>query len=159
MEQKTFAKLIKAIIIGVGIRGLFIYLYIIPDWGSELVAKYPEFGYCYLPWLIFLWITAIPCYAVLCLGWKITTNIGNDKSFSRDNANLLKWIATLAAGDSLFFFVGNVVLLFCNMNHPGILVASMIIVFAGVSITIVAAALSHLVRKAAILQEQADLTI
>jgi hypothetical protein len=33
------------------------------------------------------------------------------------------------------------------------------VVFAGVAITVAAAALSHLVRKAAALQEESDLTI
>ena len=65
----------------------------------------------------------------------------------------------MAAGDSAFFFVGNVILLFCNINHPGIILISMIVVFAGIAITIAAACLSHLVRKAATLQEQSDLTI
>ena len=63
------------------------------------------------------------------------------------------------AGDAAFFFVGNVVFLFLNMNHPGIVLLSLVPVFAGACIAIAAAALSHLVRKAAALQEQSDLTI
>ena len=45
------------------------------------------------------------------------------------------------------------------MNHPGILFISMVVVFAGIAIAVAAACLSHLIRKAAALQDQSDLTI
>jgi len=159
MEQKTFANLVKIIIIGTGIFGLFICFYVFPACGQIFTNMYPEFSHAYWPWLIFLWICSIPCFCVLVFGWKIAVNIGKDKSFSFENANLLKWVAWMAAGDSAVFFLGNIIMLICNMNHPGILFASMIVVFAGIAITVAAACLSHLVRKAAVLQEQSDLTI
>ena len=49
--------------------------------------------------------------------------------------------------------------MFLNMNHPGIVIMSLLIVFAGTAIAVAAAALSRLVKKAAALQEQSDLTI
>lgn len=159
MEQKSLAKWLKFVILGVGLCGLFVYLYMIPSFGTSMVEQYPEFSGAFWPWLIFLWITAIPCYAVLFFGWRIAGNIGRDRSFSVENSNYLKYVSWMAAIDSLFFFVGNVVLLFMNMNHPGILLISLIITFAGVTVTVAAAVLSHLVQKAARLQEQSDLTI
>ena len=159
MEQRTLSKWLKFVIIGVGICGLFIYFGILPSYGSALVSQYPEFSYCYWPWLIFLWITAIPCYAALVFGWRISDNIGRDKSFSQENAKFLEWIAKLAAVDSAYFFLGNIVLLLCSMSHPGIALLSMLVVFAGVAVTVAAAALSHLVLKAAELQEESELTI
>jgi hypothetical protein len=104
-------------------------------------------------------MTAIPCYIALVLAWRIASNIGADKSFSLANASLFKWISILAAADSAFFFVGNIVLWLLNMNHPGIVVFSLLVVFAGVAVAVAAAALSHLVVKAADLQEQSDWTI
>ena len=76
-----------------------------------------------------------------------------------DNARLLKWISWLAAGDSVYFFVGNFVLLLLNMSHPGIVLYSLPVVFVGIAVTVTTAALSHLVRRAAELQKQSDLTI
>ena len=159
MKQKALSKWLKVILIGIGICGLVFYLYILPDWGQSLADHYPEYAGAYWPWLAFLWITAVPCYIVLVLGWKIAGNIGKDRSFSVENANLLKWISWLAAGDTAFFFVGNIVLLFMNMNHPGIVLLALVVVFAGISVTVAAAVLSHLVRKATDLQEESDLTI
>ena len=159
MEQTTLSKWLKIVLVGVGICGLIVYLLIIPSYGTSLKSMYPEFQNRYWPWVIFLWVTAIPCYTALVFGWNIAVNIGKDKSFTTDNAHYLKWISWLAAGDSAFFFVGNVALLFANMSHPGVTLFSLLVVFAGIAVTVAAAALSHLVRKAAVLQEQSDLTI
>ena len=85
--------------------------------------------------------------------------IGRDRSFTEENARSLKWVAWLAAGDACFFFAGNVLLLLLNMSHAGVFLLSLLVVFTGAAIAVAAAALSHLVGKAAALQEQSDLTI
>lgn len=160
MKQQSLSKWLKFIIIGVGICGLVVYTLVVPMMG-QAVAVYEKGAYdhCYWPWLIFIWITGIPCCVALIFAWKIAGNIGADKSFSQSNAKLLKWISVLAAADAGFFFAGNIVLLLLNMNHPGIVLFSLIVVFAGVAVAIAAAALSHLVTKAEILQDQSDWTI
>ena len=159
MSQDVLAKWLKAIIIGVGIFGILVYGFMIPECGKMFVTMYPEFSYCYYPWLIFIWMTGIPCYAVLVFAWKIAVNIHKDNSFSVENARLMKRIAGMAFFDVIFFFMGNVLFLFLNMNHPGIVLGSLLIVFIGVVVAIAAGVLSHLIAKAANLQEQTDLTI
>ena len=159
MKQASLSKWLKFILIGVGVCGLIVYALVLPVLGLNITGAYPEWGYCFWPWLIFLWCTAIPCFIALVFGWKIAGNIGLDRSFSGDNASMLKWISVLAAGDAAFFFLGNLVFFFLGMNHPSVVLASVLIVFAGVAVCVVAAALSHLVRKAADLQEQSDFTI
>ena len=159
MEQKSLSKWLKLIIIGMAICGVIVYAVVVPSCGASLRTSYPEFSNRYWPWLIFLWCTGIPCYAALALGWRIAERIGRDRSFTMENAVSLKWIAWLAAGDAAFFFIGNVVLLLLSMSHPGVTLLSLLVAFAGVAIAVAAAALSHLVQKAAGLQEQSDLTI
>ena len=159
MNQTRLSRSLKAILAGVGVCGLIVYFAILPSIGDSMHASYPEFAAWHWPWMIFLWLTAVPCYAALAMGWKIADNIGRDRSFSAENARLLQRVAWLAAGDTAYFFLGNVVLLFLNMNHPGILLISLLICFAGVAVTVAAVCLSHLVYKAADLQEQSDLTI
>lgn len=160
MKQIALSKWLKFIIIGVGICGLIIYGIVIPMLGRHLAAYLNgEFDYCYWPWLSLIWITAVPCYIVLVFSWKIASNIGNDKSFIVENANYLKWISVLAASDAALFFIGNIVYLFLNINHPSIVLCSLLVVFAGVAVAIAFAALSHLVLKAEVLQDQSDWTI
>lgn len=160
MRQKALSNWIKFIIIGVGICGLVVYLMVVPMLGQTVAAAEDGvFDHLYWPWLVLIWVTALPCYAALAFGWIIAVNIGKDRSFSVENARLLKWISGLAAGDAAFFFIGNVLYLFLGWSHPGVTLLSLIVVFVGVAISVAAAALSHLVMKATLLQEQEDLTI
>lgn len=159
MERNSLARWLKVMILGVGVCGLVVYAYIFPMFGQSLIWQHPELDGWFYPWLIFLWITGVPCYVALGLAWRIAVHIGRDESFSFANARLLKWISALAAGDAMFFFFGNVLYLVVGMNHPGIVIVSLIVVFFGIAISVAASVLSRLVRKAAELQEQNDLTI
>ncbi len=160
MKQKTLALWLKIVIIGVALCGLIICFVMLPSIGRDFADSLNgEFDYAYWPWLIFLWLTALPCFAALGIGWKIADNIGRDRSFSIENAKLIFTISVLAAADSAFFFIGNIILLLLNMNHPGIVLFSWIVVFFGLAVAVGAACLSHLVRKAAALQDESDLTI
>ena len=104
-------------------------------------------------------LTAVPCYIALFFGWNIARDIGLDRSFSEINARRMKWISNLAFGDVILFFFGNVMLLFLNMNHPGVFLLSLLPDVLGVAISVCAAALSHLIFKSAQLQEDTELTI
>lgn len=159
MSQKSLSKWMKVILFMFGICGIALFGVAVPVIGLDLKNANPEFAYAFIPWLVFILITAIPCYAVLVLGWKIASNIGNDKSFSEENANRLKYVSILALVTSIYYFAGNVVFLLINMNHPGILIASVFITFVGIAISAASAILSYLVKKAAKLQEQSDWTI
>ena len=159
MEQKHLSNWLKLILIGVAICGLVVYAFVVPMYGLSLRSLYPEFANRFWPWVIFIWVSGIPCFTVIVYAWKIANNIGNDQSFTNQNAALLKNISVLSALDAAFFFVGNVVLLFLSMSHPGVVIASLVIVFVGVAVAVASAALSHLVKKAAVLQEQSDWTI
>ena len=159
MEQKTLSRWLKGILVGVALCGLIVYAAVVPVLADCMLEGNPEFAAAVLPWKIFIWCSGIPCFGVLFFAWGIASNIGMDRSFTDENAKKLKWISGLAAGDALFFFLGNILLLFLNMNHPGIVLASCVVVFIGVAVAVASAALSHLVKKAAELQEQSDLTI
>ena len=159
MKQTTLSKWLKLIIVGVGICGIIIYAAVVPMLVRAMAEEYPEFSSYQWPWLILIWVTAIPCYIALIFAWKIAVNIGADRSFSVANAKLLKGISLLAAVDSAYFFVGNLIYLLLNINHPSIVLFSLCIEFFGIAISVASAALSHLVMKAAELQEQSDLTI
>jgi len=159
MEQKNLSKWLKLILVGVAACGLAVYALVVPMYGLSLRSMYPEFSNRFWPWLGFIWASGIPCFIVVCYAWQIASNIGNDRSFTEENASLLKSISILSALDAGFFFAGNVVLLFLNMSHPGVVIASLVIVFVGVAVAVASAALSHLVKKAAVLQEQSDWTI
>lgn len=156
MDQKKLANWLKGIIRGVGLCGFVIFLYVIPFWGKDIVNNNPELSYYFWPWLIFIWICAIPCYLVLFWGWGIAVEISKDHSFSEMNATYLKKIMITAIADSALFFGGNIVFLSLNMNHPGIVLLSLIVCTIGGAIGVTSAALSHLVKKAADIKDEND---
>lgn len=159
MSHKSLSKWMKVILFIFGLCGIAIFGLVTPVIGTDLKNEYPEFAYAFIPWLVFILIMAIPCYAVLVLGWKIASSIGNDNSFSNSNAKRLKYVSVLTLVTSIYFFAGNVVFLLLNINHPGILLASLFITFVGTAISAASAILSYLVKKAAKLQEQSDWTV
>lgn len=159
MSQSSLSKWLKAMIIALAMGGLFVCLWFLPVLGMAVKKAYPEFAYCYYPWLIFLWITAIPCWIALSCSWKIAVNIGRNHAFTRENGTLFQRISQAAAVDSIFFVVTNIIYLFLNMSHPSIFLLSLAAGFVGGAVFVVCAGLSTLVTNAAELQEQSDLTI
>jgi hypothetical protein len=159
MDQVRLSKWLKAVVIGTGVCGTVIYFLVFPMIGKDIVSDYPEFQSWYWPWQIFLWLTAVPCYIALVSGWKIAADIGRDHSFRFENAKRLKLISILAAADSIFAFAGNLVFMFLNMTHPVVIFMALLIVFGGIALSVVFAALSHMVLKAAKLREENELTI
>ncbi|MCI8360291.1 MAG: DUF2975 domain-containing protein [Clostridiales bacterium] len=158
MKQSHLALWLKGILGGTGVCGAAVYAYLLPFWGQELAAGGALSG-SYWPWLIFLWLTALPCYAVLVYGWKIAGEIERDNSFCYKNARRLQRVAALAAGDTVFFFAGNLLLLALGRSHPGVAFLSCLVVFAGIAVSVAATVTSHLVYKAAALREENELTI
>lgn len=159
MTQKMIAVLLKVILIGVALCAVIAYAWAFPAIGQSLVLSYPEFSHAYFPWLGLLWVTAIPCCVAWAYAWVILSNIGVGSAFTEENSKLLKRISILALTVSLFFFAMNVLYLLLGINHPGILLISMLLVFAGLAASAVCIGLSHLTGKAAELQIQSDWTI
>ncbi len=149
MGQKTLSNWLKLIVGGLAIGGLIVYFVAVPKIGRDIAIENPEFAYCFLPWIIFLWITALPYYYGLLYGWSIACEIGCDRSFTQKNANSLKKIMGAAILDTSIFFIGNVIFLCLDMNHISIILVSLLVCFIGTAIAVIAGALSHIVAKAA----------
>lgn len=159
-KQKALSNWLKAVVIGMGILGAIVYGLVLPTIWREATAEHLTLGgTAYWIRMGFIWVTAIPVYAALVYAWKVFTEIGNNNSFSLVNAKYLKNVAILALVDTIYYFVGNVVMFFAGMNHPGVLLISFLICFVGAAVVIVCAALSQLVKKAAELKEENELTI
>ncbi len=155
MSQKSLALWLKVIIIGMAICGVVVFGFAVPYGENALLGQVADmFGA-----VVYMWIMAIPCYIVLVFAWKIASNIGNDQSFCRDNAMSFKWIAFMAAVDTIILFVGNIILVCMDLTSTIIVLCSFIICFIGVAISVASAGLSYFVMKAALLQEQNELTI
>lgn len=159
MEQRKMVKWLKFLVIFVAICGLILCAVVIPVVGRELSGMSPELGRYFKPWVIFVWVLAIPCFAALIHAWMIFNNIEKDKAFSMENAKHMEKISYLAGADTIALISGNIVLLILNINHPSVFLVFLMISIIGIGISVAAAVLSHLIQKAANLQDENDLTI
>ena len=159
MKQKELAFWLKFIVIGTAVCGAVIYAGIIPHFLKYLVEQNSFAEKNFWPWLVSIWISAIPCYMVLIFGWLIAGNIGKDNSFSIANARHLKWASYMALIDAVYYFIINGIFLLLDMSHPFVMGIALIICFVGTAFSVCAAALSHLVIKASEIKEENDLTI
>ena len=159
MKHDLFSKCIKIVIAGTTLIGAVACAYVLPEMVRVFERWYPEFSYWSLPWMILIYVCAVPCFGAMGVSWKIADNIGKDKSFTMQNAMLFKVFSILALIDSIVFGAGSVVYTFLGMNHPGLMLLDLLVVFFGLAVFVCMAALSYLVGKAANLQEDSDLTI
>ena len=95
----------------------------------------------------------------LIYSWKTASNIGRNKPFCLDNSKNLKNIAISSICDAALVLAGNIIYLLLDISHPSVLLFSCIIVLIGIAIFIAAMGLSQLIRNAAELQEENELTI
>jgi len=159
MSSKALGNLMRCSVLAAAVCGLFLCGYLIPSWGGELIGANPELSAWFWPWLSFAWAFALPCFVILVLIWRVAGLVAREAVFTMQTAKLVKTGALLLLGDIAFLLFGNVVLLFLDMNHPGvILIFGMGGIFA-VALAVLAAVLSRYLAKAAVLQEESEATL
>ena len=163
MKPDKFSLMMKAVIIMIAVFGTLFYFVFIPMMGREMQQFYLNdlayYNKLFYAWIVLIWITAVPCYAVLVLAWKMAVSVQNDTQFSHKNSGRLSKIALLAVIDGAFFFFMNIVYLIANVNHPGVVLVSLLILLVAIAFAAAAKVLAGMVDKAAVLQEESDLTI
>ena len=156
ISLKTIAGSLKFIIVAMGLCAFAIQSVISL---MLIVSDAEEIDAIRIPWMAFLWSTAIPMIPALIYSWRTASNIGKNKAFCLDNAKNLKNIAISSISDAALVLVGNIVYLLLDISHPSVLLFSCVIVLVGIAIFIAAMGLSQLIRNAAELQEETELTI
>ena len=161
MKGKIMARRLNMVLIGLILCGVLVYGVFLPWWGRQMaiMEKGGPFDGAFWPWLLYLWGTAVPCVVAVCYAFSITHTLREDRMFIPQNARRLLMIARWAVGDTVYFFVGQILLYAVGWNHPGVILLSLFFVFAGLAIATAARALSWFVQKAAELQEESDWTI
>ena len=153
MDQKKLAIWLKCIVIGCALCGLALFGIILPRYLAYVAEEVPDLPH--LAWQIFMWVLAVPCYAVLVCIWRMADEIRDDNSFSLENARLLKTIAILAGIDAGLLLIGNVIFMLLRHSIPTLALVSAFMCFIGLALSVGAACLSHLVHKSA-MQEDSD---
>ena len=159
MSSKMLSILMRISVIAMAVCGLFLIGYLVPVLGASLATEYPEFSSWYLPWLIFLSVISIPCFAVLIFVWLVADAVQSEEVFTVRTASWIKVSAILIFADTVLFFVGNIIFWFIGLSHPTVLLASLILDIFAITLAVLAATLSRYLTKAALLQEESEGTI
>ena len=129
---------------------------IVPSFGRSIIVDFPEFAGWYWPWLMFAWLTTLPCLAVLCFVWRVSGAVVEDSVFTARTAGWVKTSAVLVISDAILLFTGSLVLLLAGMNHLGVVLGIFIVVVVLLALGLCAAVLARYLTRAAILQEDSE---
>ena len=140
----------------IGLLAAFVFL---PILASALLEEFPAHQKWYWPCLIYGWVVFAPGFVGLWEFWKICAEIGRDNSFSQQNARSLTRICLLALTMAALLAVGVAALCLLGMGLPALLIAMLGFGAACALVALLANALSQLVRRAAAIKSENDLTI
>lgn len=136
-----------------------LFFVVFPVYGSKIASDYPEFSGAYVPVLIYTLVMSLPVWAAIYEYFRICREINRDNSFSDQTAKSLEKISVYAIADTILLFAGALILLFVNLMPLALLISSIVICVLGFGISVISAALSHLVLKAKNIKDENDLTI
>ena len=155
MKQSSLSVWLKTIIIIVALCGLAGLIFVLPALGHSL-ADSSAMPSAYLPWLVLLWVVALPCYAALVIAWRIADRIGADRSFCRENVSDMGKIARLmfACGLMSLLMAIPAGFLFGRVWFDCVLAC-----LGCAGLGVIAYALACLLRGAVELQEENELTV
>lgn len=101
----------------------------------------------------------VPVYLALILAWRVFSAIGRDESFSMKNAKRLRGAAVLSLVEAAYLMGGLFWFGSWKANSPFSGLCFLGLILLGLSAAVVCYALAQLIRQAAQLKEEADLTV
>ena len=159
MKQAELASWLRIIVWIAALIGILFCFLIAPLAGKQVIVIEPALSQIFWPFLLLIWLTAIPFFLALWQCLKIIRNVAADNSFCQDNARYLTLISRLALVECALYAATAVTLAIANIFYPGLMVMIVVIIFCAIAIAIAAAMLSHLVLKASLMKAEQDLTV
>lgn len=159
MTQSEISKWLKVVTILLAVMGAAFFGVIVPILAGISRQNYPELAFLFYPGLVYSFAIAVPCYGILYHFWKVCDQIGRDNSFSKENASSFVAMSRFALFLTIEWFMGILFLAIGGWMKTGALVILIFGSFLSIIVTVLTAALSHLVRKAYELREENELTI
>ena len=150
---------IAVILIGIPILALCIFL--LPEIAEYFAELNPKLDFLQYPFLIGLYVTAIPFYFALYQAFKLLCYIDKNQAFSELSVKALKNIKYCAITISALYVVFMPLLyLMAEVDDaPGIILIGMVIIFGCMVVAVFAAVLQKLLKNAIDIKSDNDLTI
>lgn len=156
MKQKKIANWLKAITILLGSMGIVFFSGL--TWMAFELKATDERNPLWM-WIFFSWYIAVLCYLILFEFWRICTQIGQNNSFSMENATYFHHMGIYSVA-AIIGFAGRFLWL-AAIGRIDVLNAGFSIteILLAVVFTVLCEALSRLVRYAHDMKQENDLTI
>lgn len=158
MKQNEVSGYLKAITVGIAVLLGIVVAVLLP---MLLWDALEETGMLYWGIMIFFWFSSIPAFGCLWKFWGICVRIGKDRSFTDENARAMRTMSHLMLSDTVLFvgfLLADVIAKWYRQSF-WMLIFAILAIGVSICLSIVCAALSHLIYKASQLQEDQDLTI
>ena len=153
MIEKSLLCLVRITIIVMAICGIAFNIFLAPmtatDIGNNEIAIVIQ---CIVQWVI-----SIPCFCVLVLAWRISSNMKSGRLFAFENAKRINDASTLLFISIVGFIIAKVSFYLLGWNKE--LIVHVIIIIVGLALLVMMKVLSHYIYNAAELQEESDFTV
>ena len=119
----------------------------------------PEYAYLFIPALVFLWFIGLIYLAAMAAYFKVCIRIGQDRSFCPENGSSLSRIALLLIGAAAIWLLGVPLGLLLGLRIGHWTLAFFFASIASAAMGMLAGGLSRLLKQAAKIKEENDLTV
>lgn len=108
---------------------------------------------------MFIWITGVPYFIALCVGWIICSDISVGNDFTVENAKRLKLISVLAMIEGALYAVALLYTVIIRNYNTNLLMILLLILFFAIVISVFTSLLSYLMRRASEIKQDNEFTI
>lgn len=158
MERMT-TLLLRLVIYIVGLIVLGLCIFWLPYQANFFAETAPEFAHLKYPLLFGIYATAIPFFVALFQGLKLLRYIDKKQAFTDLSVVSLRNISYSAVAIGILYLVGIIFLVSQNAGHPGIVLISLVIIFAMIVIAVFAAVLQKLLKNVIDIKSENDMTV
>lgn len=159
MKSKTASCLLQTVLAFSALAILLIVCWGVPQYMTHIVHVRPSLSPWVFPMEAYAGLMALPVLSAIALLWKVFGTIPKNESFSMKNAGRFQTIARLAAADLLLVLLLAAFLIVSQVIPAFILICLIAAVYIGIVASIVFHVLAALVRNAAEIKLDNELTI
>lgn len=159
MEHRRVSRLLMLAGAVAALGGAYLFFVDAPMMALYYRELLPELAYLFIPGLVFLWLIGVIYLAAMADYFRVCRRIGQDRSFCPENARSLGRIAgllLLAAGVWLLGIPAGLVL---KLALGGWTAAFLLAAAASAAMGMLALGLARLLKRAAEIKEENDLTV
>lgn len=131
----------------------------VPAYMSHIIQARPNLSVWDFWMKAYAFLIALPVWATIVLLWQIFDTIPKNDSFTLDNARRFQWISRLAEGDLCLVAALGLFLVISGVIPALIAACLMATIFGGIVASVVFHVLGGLVRNAAEIKQDNEMTI